>query len=160
PVSLKRKSNQTQASTGSLGHPPELRASASRTAAWLVSWFFDNHDPGICYSTAPKFEHVKDVPWKEVRRLRREVGLPDHFTGPSAPELSTWATRAPPGPFSTGSRRSTGSAVRAIFEGWAASPRGRPRRARAARTSFGQAAGSRGHPGGASARGPASAPSA
>src|SRR5262245_64811807 len=82
-------------------------------AAWLVSWFFDNFRPGLCYSTAPKFEHVKDVLWKEVRRLRREARLPDHFIGPSAPEMRTSAEH-----FAKGVTASKGGAFQGQHDAW------------------------------------------
>jgi hypothetical protein len=59
-------------------------------AAVLASWFYDNHDPGICVITAPKFDQIKDITFKEIRRhLRGRPGLmpknprietaPDHY---------------------------------------------------------------------------------
>jgi hypothetical protein len=59
-------------------------------AAVIASWFYDNHDPGICVVTAPKFDQIKDITFKEIRRcLRGRSGMmpknpriesaPDHY---------------------------------------------------------------------------------
>jgi hypothetical protein len=61
-------------------------------AASAINWHHDNFDPGICLSTAPTKEHLTDNLWGEVRRQRMQAGLPDHFIGPAAPQMSTSAT--------------------------------------------------------------------
>jgi hypothetical protein len=59
-------------------------------AAGLVNWWFDTFKPGICITTAPTAQQVRDVLWKEIRVQRRNrPGLlpknprledaPDHF---------------------------------------------------------------------------------
>jgi hypothetical protein len=53
---------------------------------WLVNWFFDSFDPGVCITTAPEKRSVKDTYWSEVRILRR--GRPG-FRGDTEPLL--WA---------------------------------------------------------------------
>lgn len=54
----------------------------------LVNWFFDTRGPCIAATTAPKYQSVVDILWKEVRLLRaREPRLPWHFIGPAAPEM-------------------------------------------------------------------------
>jgi hypothetical protein len=55
-------------------------------AAVALNWHFDCFQPSITMSTAPNFKQVKDVLWKEVRRLRTEAGLGD-FVGPKVPRL-------------------------------------------------------------------------
>lgn len=56
------------------------------TAAIAVSWWFDTHVPSIALTTAPKYSQVKDVLWKEVRRIRGRAGL-GGFPGPKVPRL-------------------------------------------------------------------------
>jgi hypothetical protein len=58
-------------------------------SGWLVNWFFDNFEPGICVTTAPEYRSVKDTCWKEVRRLRGNRG---GFRGEQMTELwkSAW----------------------------------------------------------------------
>src|SRR5262245_21733900 len=41
----------------------------SFTVSCLACWFYATHDPGICLVTAPTFRQVKDVTFKEIRRL-------------------------------------------------------------------------------------------
>ena len=59
-------------------------------AAGLVNWFFDCFSPGVCITTAPTAQQVRDVLWKEVRVQRagrpgllpknpRLEDAPDHF---------------------------------------------------------------------------------
>lgn len=37
----------------------------------LVNWFYDTYNPGICLTSAPTEEQVKDILWKEVRVARK-----------------------------------------------------------------------------------------
>ena len=56
-------------------------------AGGLVNWFFDCFSPGICLTTAPNSQQVKDILWKEVR-----VQRPKHSRGalqPKAPRMET-----------------------------------------------------------------------
>lgn len=60
-------------------------------AGGLVNWFYDCFDPGICLTTAPTLDSVKDILWKEVRiqgkhnasqfqpKAPRIESSPDHF---------------------------------------------------------------------------------
>lgn len=59
----------------------------SHVVAGLINWWFDSFDPGIVLTTAPKYDSVKDVIWKEVRKQRR--GREDVFPGPKAPRMET-----------------------------------------------------------------------
>lgn len=59
-------------------------------AAVAVNWWFDTRVPSVCLTTAPKYSQVKDILWKEVRRLRRNAGL-GGFPGPKMPRLETSA---------------------------------------------------------------------
>jgi len=45
--------------------------------AVLVNWFFDAFKSSVVVSTAPKAGQVKDLLWKEIRRLRRHPPFPD-----------------------------------------------------------------------------------
>ena len=56
-------------------------------AGGLVNWFFDCFSPGICLTTAPNSQQVKDILWKEVR-----VQRPKHARGalqPKAPRMES-----------------------------------------------------------------------
>jgi hypothetical protein len=55
-------------------------------AACLVCWWYDTFNPGIVLTTAPKYQQVVKLLWKEVRRLRTRAGLAG-FAGPKAPHL-------------------------------------------------------------------------
>lgn len=57
--------------------------------AVLVLWWFHTRDPGVVVCNAPKFEHLCDVLWAEIRMLTQRAvrPLPDHFIGPRAPEM-------------------------------------------------------------------------
>jgi hypothetical protein len=57
-------------------------------AACLVSWWFDTRNPGVTITTAPTDRQVKDILWKEVRRVRGAAGL-SGFSGPKIPRLET-----------------------------------------------------------------------
>lgn len=62
----------------------------SFVAACAINWWYDCFDPGVCMTTAPTDRQVKDILWKEVRRLRR--GSAYHkgdFTGPVACRLQS-----------------------------------------------------------------------
>lgn len=62
-------------------------------AACMVCWWYDTRDPGVCLTTAPTDRQVRDILWKEVRKLRARARLsglagpkicrlesaPDHF---------------------------------------------------------------------------------
>lgn len=63
----------------------------SLVAAVAVCWWFDTRTPSIVLTTAPTYKQVKDVLWKEVRRLRINAGLPDQFPGPKVPRLEASA---------------------------------------------------------------------
>lgn len=52
-------------------------------AAGLVNWFYDCFRPGVCLTTAPTGQQVKDVLWKEIRVQRK--GRPG--LQPKAPRL-------------------------------------------------------------------------
>ncbi len=56
-------------------------------AAVAVCWWFDSFNPGVAYSTAPRYEHVVNVLWGQIRLLRQRAGLPSAFIGPRAPEM-------------------------------------------------------------------------
>jgi hypothetical protein len=56
-------------------------------AAVAVCWWFDSFTPGAVYSTAPRYEHVVNVLWGQIRLLRQRAGLPSAFIGPRAPEM-------------------------------------------------------------------------
>lgn len=58
--------------------------------AGLVSWWFDSRDPGVCLTTAPKLDQVKDLLWKEIRSQRTKVGF-GGFPGPKSLRLETSA---------------------------------------------------------------------
>ncbi len=58
-------------------------------AAVAISWWFDSFDPGAVFTIGPRHDSLKDTIWGEVRRQRARAGLPDHFIGPSAPEMRT-----------------------------------------------------------------------
>lgn len=53
-------------------------------AGGLVNWWYDNFNPSVCLTTAPKLEQVKDLLWKEVRAQRRGR---KGFTGPRSLRL-------------------------------------------------------------------------
>lgn len=55
-------------------------------AAGLANWWYDTHDPGAVITTAPTYEHVAKVLWKEIRLQRGSRG---GFTGPKVPEMSS-----------------------------------------------------------------------
>jgi intein/homing endonuclease len=40
----------------------------------IVNWFYETRNPGLTLTTAPNFQQVNDVVWKEVRRQRRALG--------------------------------------------------------------------------------------
>lgn len=44
-------------------------------AACLVNWWFDCFWPGVVLTSAPSAEQVKNILWKEVRRVRVNAGL-------------------------------------------------------------------------------------
>jgi hypothetical protein len=52
-------------------------------AACMVNWWYDCVRPGICLTTAPTDRQVKQILWREVRKLRRGGG----FAGPKIPLL-------------------------------------------------------------------------
>lgn len=58
----------------------------SALAGWLINWFYDSYRPSLCVSTAPKFESVKNIVWKEVRRMRMRAGLSG--LQPKSPEMA------------------------------------------------------------------------
>ncbi len=58
----------------------------SYLAACLVNWWYDTRDPGVCLTTAPTDKQVKDILWKEVRRLRGKRG---GFRGPKMARLES-----------------------------------------------------------------------
>jgi len=45
-------------------------------AASLVNWFLDTNDPVLVLTTAPTWNQVKTLLWKEIRSQRRNKGLP------------------------------------------------------------------------------------
>lgn len=53
------------------------------TAAWLALWWHLTRVPSIVLTTAPKFEQVQNLLWKEIRRLARPLRL--RFDGPKTP---------------------------------------------------------------------------
>src|SRR3954466_14283172 len=55
-------------------------------AACMVNWWFDSFSPGVCLTTAPTDRQVKDILWKEVRRLRQRAGR-GGFPGPKVCRL-------------------------------------------------------------------------
>jgi hypothetical protein len=56
-------------------------------AGSLVNWFFDSFDPGLCITTAPNAQQVKDILWKEVR-VQRPADLRDALQV-KAPRMET-----------------------------------------------------------------------
>jgi hypothetical protein len=48
-------------------------------AAAVVLWWYRTRSPAIVRTTAPKFEQVKDLLWKEIRRLARKLNPPLPF---------------------------------------------------------------------------------
>jgi hypothetical protein len=54
-----------------------------------VNWWYDSFNPGAVFALGPRHDSLKDTVWAEVRlqRQRALVPLPDHFIGPSAPEM-------------------------------------------------------------------------
>jgi hypothetical protein len=50
----------------------------------LINWFYDCYNPGVCISTGPTDQHVKNVIWKEVRSQRKTRW---DFAGDRMPEL-------------------------------------------------------------------------
>lgn len=61
----------------------------SLVAAVAVCWWFDTRPQSIVLTTAPKYSQVRDILWKEVRRLRTAAGLPNDFPGPKMPRMET-----------------------------------------------------------------------
>jgi hypothetical protein len=57
-------------------------------AACLISWFFDSFPRGLCLSTAPTDQRLKDVLWREIRTIRERRGL-GGFRGPHMARLET-----------------------------------------------------------------------
>jgi len=55
----------------------------SFASAFIVSWLYDTRPECVIITTAPTFEGVKDILWRELRRLRRRAGL-GGFVGPKA----------------------------------------------------------------------------
>lgn len=60
----------------------------SHVTAGLVSWWYDTRPSSICITTAPRFDQVKDVLWKEIRLQRGRAGL-GGFVGPKLPRLES-----------------------------------------------------------------------
>ncbi len=58
-------------------------------AAVAANWWYDSFDPGLILSTAPTQRDVVDLLWTEIRLQRQRAGLPQHFSGPRAPEMRT-----------------------------------------------------------------------
>ena len=58
-------------------------------AGCLVNWWFDCHWPGIVLTTAPSDKQVKNILWKEVRRVRRNAGLDCSCFLPKASRMET-----------------------------------------------------------------------
>lgn len=46
------------------------------SAATLVNWFLDTNDPVLVLTTAPTWNQVRTLLWKEIRSFRRNKGLP------------------------------------------------------------------------------------
>lgn len=46
----------------------------SHMAGGLINWFYDSRNPSVTLSTAPNFQQVNQVIWKEVRKQRRALG--------------------------------------------------------------------------------------
>ena len=45
-------------------------------AAAIVNWFLDTNDPVLILTTAPTWNQVRTLLWKEIRTMRRGKGLP------------------------------------------------------------------------------------
>lgn len=73
--------------------------------AWVLNWWYDTRDPSVAISTAPTRKSVEDIVWAQIRLQRLAAGLPDHFIGPSAPEMRTH-----PDHYAKGFTASTGEA--------------------------------------------------
>ena len=54
----------------------------------LVLWWFSCFDPGVVLTTAPTGRQVRNILWKEIRRLSRRLKV-QHFDGPKSPRMST-----------------------------------------------------------------------
>jgi hypothetical protein len=121
---LKGNPTPDQEAIASATHAPPYKSlvtsghSVGKTclASWLLLHSYYTRR-GVTYSTAPKYEHVKDILWKEVRRWRASAGLPDHFVGDSAPELR-WPGRADH--FAKGVTANKGGSFQGQHEGWLA----------------------------------------
>jgi hypothetical protein len=58
-------------------------------AACLVNWWFDCFWPGIVLTTAPSDKQVRNILWKEVRRIRLNAGLDLSCLLPKACRMET-----------------------------------------------------------------------
>lgn len=56
-------------------------------AAVLVVWWYYTRPKCVIITTAPTQRDVVDLLWTQVRLLVTRSQLPDHFTGPAAPEM-------------------------------------------------------------------------
>src|SRR5262249_56910263 len=57
-------------------------------AAVAVCWWWDNVNPGVGHSTAPRYEHVVNFLWGQIRLLRSRAGMTSICVRPTAPEIS------------------------------------------------------------------------
>lgn len=81
----------------------------SHAAAWLINWWYDQHDPGGIITIAPKFEHLVNILWKDIRLQRMRAGLAEDFIGPRAPEMRS--NRTSPDHYAMGITANRGEAV-------------------------------------------------
>jgi hypothetical protein len=81
----------------------------SAVAAMMVNFWYDQHNPGGVITIAPKFEHLVNILWKEIRLQRMKAGLMGDFIGPRAPEMRT--NRISPDHYAMGITANRGEAV-------------------------------------------------
>jgi len=62
-------------------------------AAFIVSWLFDTRDDCMIITTAPTLASVRDILWRELRKLRNPIPiLAKAFTGPRSLRMETSPT--------------------------------------------------------------------
>jgi hypothetical protein len=77
--------NQTAMAEGLLKPPYRVLAPSANSqgktsaAAVITIWWFCTRSPCIIRTTAPKYEQVKDLLWKEIRKLARRLKRPLPF---------------------------------------------------------------------------------
>lgn len=56
-------------------------------AAAAANFWYDTRDPGAVFVIGPRRDSIKDTIFGVMRVQREKAGLPNHFIGPSAPEM-------------------------------------------------------------------------